>query len=510
MDALSLKPERVNKEDPARLRALEELFSALNSEGVRYCHWKSNVRLNESLQGKTDLDLLVDPEHKEVFERMLREWNILLFLPAPGRSYPGIENHLGYDPESGKLFHLHVHYRLVLGEQFVKNYDLPLEEIFLNSVQLRHGVKTPIPELEIIVLSLRALLKYRDRDGVKDILGIRSPGLPHHIRKEIEWLSGQTTLDRIAQMLETAPAIVPTGLVLEFLETVARNPRAGYHLLQLRQKVRRALRGYQRQDRAAAMQRYFREVWRRRSFLNGAGAKRMTLSKGGVRIAFIGADGAGKSTLIKELTRWLSWRVDVRTYYMGSSQPFRLTRMVKGLSKFTHRACAGAQRYLGNRNPITRLAGSLSRLFAELRYMSEARDRYIRYKMSCQAVERGALVFYDRYPLDNVRIFNRPVDGPRIAAGSELRMGWITRALSRAEQDLYQRIQPPDHVVMMNVRPDVSQARKPEHKWDLILAKSQALQGASRNGYDLTKVDANQPLEEVTSQVKPVIWRLLE
>jgi thymidylate kinase len=236
----------------------------------------------------------------------------------------------------------------------------------------------------------------------------------------------------------------------------------------------------------------------------------MTLGKGGMRIAIIGADGAGKSTLIKELTRWLSWRVDVRTYYMGSSQPFRLTQMVKGISKFIQRGYTGAQRYLGSRSPIARLVGSLSRLFTELRYLSEARDRYVRYKRSCQAAERGALVFYDRYPLDNIRIFNRPVDGPRIAAGSEPRMGWITRALARAEQDLYQRILPPEHVIMMNVRPDVSQARKPEHKWDLILAKSQALQGASRNGYDLTKVDANQPLEEVLRQVKPVIWRLLE
>jgi hypothetical protein len=183
--------------------------------------------------------------------------------------------------------------------------------------------------------------------------------------------------------------------------------------------------------------------------------------------------------------------------------------MVKGLSKFTHRACTASQRYLGSRSSIARLAGSLSRLFAELRYLSEARDRYMRYKMSCQAAERGTLVFYDRYPLDNVRIFNRPVDGPRIASSSEPRMGWIARMLSRAEQDLYRRIQPPEHVIMMNVLPEVSQARKPEHKWDLILAKSQALQGASRNGYDLTKVDANQPLEEVLSQVKPVIWRLL-
>ena len=41
------------------LVALKSLFQDLLEYGVKYTHWKSNLRLNVSLQGRTDLDLLI-------------------------------------------------------------------------------------------------------------------------------------------------------------------------------------------------------------------------------------------------------------------------------------------------------------------------------------------------------------------------------------------------------------------------------------------------------------------
>jgi len=38
---------------------LRALFDSLRRAGVRYCHWKSNWRLRETLRGETDLDLLI-------------------------------------------------------------------------------------------------------------------------------------------------------------------------------------------------------------------------------------------------------------------------------------------------------------------------------------------------------------------------------------------------------------------------------------------------------------------
>ena len=45
-----------------------------------------------------------------------------------------------------------------------------MERAFLESRRRQDGVPVPAPELELGVLSVRALLKYRARDVVKDVL----------------------------------------------------------------------------------------------------------------------------------------------------------------------------------------------------------------------------------------------------------------------------------------------------------------------------------------------------
>ena len=100
-----------------------QLFEALNQSSVRYCNWKSSIRISEGLEGRTDLDLLVDPRDFTAFQVILLAHGVKTFQPAPGKTYPGIENYLGLDPGTGRLFQLHVHYNLVLGEQ---NAEQPL------------------------------------------------------------------------------------------------------------------------------------------------------------------------------------------------------------------------------------------------------------------------------------------------------------------------------------------------------------------------------------------------
>src|SRR5687767_9048007 len=95
------------------MKAPSELFRSLNERGIRYCLWKSNIRQEEGMRGETDLDFLVDREHIAAFRQTLQEHDIKPFHPAPGRNYPAMENHLGFDKATGRLFHLHVHYQLV-------------------------------------------------------------------------------------------------------------------------------------------------------------------------------------------------------------------------------------------------------------------------------------------------------------------------------------------------------------------------------------------------------------
>ena len=40
------------------LQIIEQLLNDLNSNGISYCHWKSNEHLEAAANGNTDLDIL--------------------------------------------------------------------------------------------------------------------------------------------------------------------------------------------------------------------------------------------------------------------------------------------------------------------------------------------------------------------------------------------------------------------------------------------------------------------
>lgn len=499
------------------VRLMASFFDALRWRGVRYCHWKSNLRLSHGLRGQTDLDLLVDPAHRRTFGQVLAEHGARRVRAAPGREYPAVENYLAFDQESGRLLHLHVHYQLVLGEQFVKNYRLPLEEQFLSSARLRQGVYVPAPELELIVLSLRALLKYRDRDVVKDVLTIRHPGLPAHITDEIAWLLGQTSIERIAERLRDVGDGVPADAVLAFLRTVTATPRAGFRLFWLRGRVRRALGRHQRASRARASLVYFRELWRRRnSFLRRTPARGMTLPEGGRTLALIGADGAGKSTMCAQIHRWLRWKLDAQLYYLGSKQPSRRSRALYMLFRMARRSHSEVSRALGEASLLARPLELARQVLLYCHCLSIGYDRYARYQAGRERARLGSVVIFDRYPLEAISATteHRLLDGPQIPLLAGCERGIVTRAFAAAERRLYRRMLPPDQLVVLDVSPEVSMQRKPDHRREAISAKSRAVRELAATtsrgaGFNLALVDADEPEDAVLQRLKAHVWRVL-
>ena len=492
------------------LEALTNLWECLNQHGVRYCHWKSNLRLEKALCGQTDLDLLVDRVHSQIFRRILNKQNIKPLQAAPGKQYPGVENYLGYDPGSGKLFHLHVHYQLVLGEQFVKNYRLPLEDYFFSAVQCQHGVKLPAPELELIVLSIRALLKYRDRDVIKDMFSIRSPGLPASILEEINWLLAQTTMEAIIQTLNKVRHIVPVEIVMTFLRIIPDTPRAGYQLYRLRSDLRQALHPYQRDNRWLAAGRYFKAIWRRRfSWPGSSSNQKMTSSNGGETLALVGADGSGKSTASQILCKWLGWKLDVHRFYLGSKSPSQRSKLTYILFRIARRSHRTISRLVDDQNIAARLIIKLRQALLYTHYLSLGVDRHRHYLLSKRKAAGGSIIIFDRFPLDAI------LDGPKIRWATGGEMDTLARAFGRLEQAIYAKIRPPDYLIVLNVNPDVSLQRKPEHHWATVEAKSEFLKKLSAPtssreiDWTIYRIDANQPLEIVLSQLKGVVWEVL-
>src|SRR2546427_9032240 len=139
------------------LPALRALFESLGRAGVRYCHWKSNWRLPETLRGETDLDLLV---HRADMSRFLSVAGALGFKPGSGEDHPSVCHCYGCDDESGRLFDLHVYYRIITGGT-IKGYHLPVEDMLLGGARpTEGGGYVPEPAAELGLFVIRKSLDY--------------------------------------------------------------------------------------------------------------------------------------------------------------------------------------------------------------------------------------------------------------------------------------------------------------------------------------------------------------
>jgi thymidylate kinase len=102
------------------------------------------------------------------------------------------------------------------------------------------------------------------------------------------------------------------------------------------------------------------------------------------------------------------------------------------------------------------------------------------------------------------------MDGPRIAwmcKGEET--DGITAHLSKLEQTIYERISPPDCLILLHVSPNVALRRKPDHAPEEIERKIQAVERMDRQGLQIIDIDADQPFERTALQTKSALWNIL-
>jgi hypothetical protein len=144
---------------------LATLIAALDRAGIRYCHWKSNVRLPETLAGGEDIDLLVDRRDAPAFTAALSGAGFKLANSAANLGHPGVFHAFALDAPAGRLVHLHGCFQVVSGDSLVKSYRLPLEDALLAGSRRSMGVSVPSPEVELALFALRVAQAHeRDRD----------------------------------------------------------------------------------------------------------------------------------------------------------------------------------------------------------------------------------------------------------------------------------------------------------------------------------------------------------
>lgn len=499
----------------ASLQVLRDLFARLNAADIRYCHWKSNEHLGGSMTGATDVDVLFDRRDAQRLTQLLTQnASFKRFVVKPGRGYPGIEDYVGFDVDTGKLTHLHVHYQLTLGEKFLKGHRLPWEELYL-STRVRdetYGLYVADPHLEVVVLIVRAVMKLRARDYVLEAAGRGYFG--GGMLRELRWLVERvdpTRLREIGARLvgERAAQLLPLMLAGK-RPTVAQ-------LRAFRRSAVPQLHEYRLYGTADAIRQMTKREWsiiwwKLGNWYRGAATKSTrTVPQGGLFIAFLGADGAGKSTLTAAIAEWLAREVAVVTTYGGSgkgsaSLPRRLLQGLAAMWRWASQARASARS--GPSAPADRPRTGLRALARVFSIMALTSERRRRASQARRARGLGMIVLFDRLPQRQIPDLN---DGPRLSHWLDRPAG-LRRALARREQTAFQltELTPPDLVVKLNVSAAVAALRKPETP-PAQLRKGMELLRKLRYppSTRVLEVNAELPFDQVLRQVQQAVWEAI-
>jgi thymidylate kinase len=488
------------------LATLLAVLGALERAGVAHCHFKSNQHLRAALAGDTDLDLLVARSGARAAQALFAAHGFKRFDPGLATGYPAVEDWIGFDAPTGRLIHLHVHYRLPVGELHLKSYRLPFADALL-ATRVRDaetGVFTSEPHHELLLLLLRQALKANFRDRLSSWTG-RRPAFGGGALREYAWLRERSDAAPVVALAERELGAEVARRV-EPLLSGEPDLRA---LLRLRSALARVLAPYRtwgglesalRRSAREAVQRVVRRL--RRQGLEAPRAFRRTNPTGGCVIAFVGCDGAGKSTVLTEMTRWLGWKLDVLPVYFGSGDgPVSLGRWPLVLARML-------QRRLGTERPTPSLARVLPRRPSAARAVWAlvlAREKAARLRTVERARQRGLVVLCDRYPQSTVRGFN---DGPLLTPWLESPRA-LLRRLARYELGVYEsaRALAPELVIKLDVSPKVAVQRKPDMLPEEC-ARRRAAVAALEWGERcrVTTIDAEQPLERVLAELKRTIW----
>jgi len=478
--------------DGQPLAVLMALVADLNARSVRYCHWKSNEHLAAALAGRTDVDLLVDPNDLEVFDRIAAENGFIeATTPAPKR-LPGVRHLYGMDPATGVLAHLHVHDRLVLGELRVKNHRLPAEAWVLDHLIMKLGMPIPKPEVELVLLYIRSLMKTTLRAGLRTVLRRQDHPFPAGIRRELARLADQVDDATVMGTIDEAPVQLDRTALAEFVRRVRANDLPVGYVLSARRHLLREMRPYRRYGALTAAA---RKVWFRLRFSRPAGmlspipAKRVVA--GGLIVAVVGADGSGKTTLSHDLVSWLRPSLDTRHVYFGQPKGDPILRVTRRLGRtLKDRARDG--------NGHSFLADTNAAL--QWLYVAGGRKRAARSigHLRCG----GSVIVAERYPLREFWDMKHPMDGPRLGRSD-------TRG-TRAERRIYEQIPRPDLCLVLRADVAILRDRKPSTPADEVVAKFQAVERlADTDDPTVVVIDAERPYGEVLHAAQEAVWHCL-
>jgi thymidylate kinase len=478
------------------------LCKALNDEGIVYCHWKSTNALDRSETAENDLDLLVSRKDAQRFIKILLQLGFK-GTEAPIRDHlPGVLNFYGYDHSADKFVHVHTYFQLTLGHDLSKNYRIPIEEPFLRSSTRVGLFNVPAPEFEWIIFIIRMVLKH----FTWDTLIIRQGNLSDSEQQELEYLRPRIAHNQVQRLLEEYFPYIRKDL----FHSCEQSLLTGHpHLTGIitGHKLQRSLLPFTRRQHLydSILKLYRRYTWALQKRFFHYDPKQCPLS-GGLFIAIIGGDGAGKTTAVDSLREWLKPHFDIFQVHLGKPKPSMLTLFIRGILKIGR--TLGLYPYM--RAPVQYTQTRNEIIFPGypwlLREICTARDRYLTYIKAKRIANKGGLVISDRFPIPQVKFMDGPL--AELMTGG-IKNNWFIKLMIELEGKIYKSISPPDLLIVLRVNPEIAIQRKVDEEPLSVYARSEEIWNIDWQRTSAYVIDGNHSKAEVLSELKKVIWSKL-
>ena len=476
----------------------KSLFEGWNNLNVVYCHWKSNEHLIEGLRGDTDLDILVDPDQKEIAEDSLLSCGYRKYHPQYGSRYPGVDEWIGFDYDSGRLIHVHQHYRIVTGHKGMKEYDLPWANLALRTRILDEatGVYIMAPSLELMTLYTRIGLKA----SIRRVRQAKSNffRLGEDDKAEISYLKARIDRSELENIVHQVYGDNAEAL-LEIIDSEVIDSEVFLKLADITKKVAASYRPHG--EIVSTLQKYYYAIALRTIdfFKNRLGwniiSRKVPETGKGIMVAFIGQDGAGKSTVTSEVKNWLTWKIEAKKFYLGSGEHYHSWQ-----KKFHDKLPK-------QKNAIT---APISAWLTLSDYVALAKSTLKTIRRASTYAEKGGVAIFDRYPQVTYAGIN---DGPKIRVNylpqisNSLVKAYALWCAEREEKYLKKAVAvSPDVVIKLVLPPEESIRRKPEESIDVVSKKHEIIMNLQYVCSTVVTVDATEEYAEEIKRIKRLLW----
>ena len=368
---------------------IKEALNKFDQNQIKYCVFKSSDHLIAGIKGHTDVDLLIEEEKINSALKELKELGFKITKPSHSVINPYRFGLIAFCEKASKLVYLDIMTRFVVGinrARQVRSLDIARNYLSFAKAN-QENIYTLPAEKELECLFLRIISKSANGIPFFDYF-LANWLAKHKFKKEIAYLKNKAKLVINKNFLN----LKEYTLLKRKLEKDSELNILERHILRISKEL------------YAFLGKIF--TYKYLNHLNYFFFRRR-LQKSKI-ILICGVDGSGKSTLSKELTKSLGWKLDVKRLYLGAGdgEGFLIRRFGTFLSKILFKKTSQNRQLSDNKQGLNDFKNYLRIIWA----LIVAFEKLLKYFELNKLILLGNIIILDRFPnLNNYGMNDAPL-----------------------------------------------------------------------------------------------------